>query len=196
MHMEEYAMIGDGRTAALVGRNGSIDWLCWPNFASAACFASLIGSVSNGFWSLAPAEFVKNTARRYQPHTLILETTYDCAEGSVQVIDFMPVDASQSSVVRLVRGLRGIVAMRGELALRFDYGQAVPWVTHTRRGIRAVAGPDLVELQTSVPLTGEHLLTLSTFYVRDGETAEFVLTYGEYGDYAQQDTGKPVSTLR
>ena len=195
MRIEEYAMIGDLHTAALVGRNGSIDWLCWPDFGSAACFASLLGTGNNGFWKLAPANQDHQIERRYLPHTLILETTHKLKDGSsVQVVDFMPVRASHSHVVRIVRGLKGSVAMRGALALRFDYGQMVPWVTRTGRGIRAEDGPDAVELQTDAPLRGEDFTTISEFTITEGETISFVLTYGSYGDYREYSVGDPLDT--
>lgn len=192
MLIEDYALIGDCETAALVGRNGSIDWLCWPNFASAACFASLLGSGENGFWQLAPLDKITETTRQYQPATLILETTHQTRGGAVQVLDFMPPRSTHSHVIRIVKGLRGKVAMRGELALRFSYGEAVPWVTRTATGLRAVAGPDAVELVTTAPLEGDHLRTISDFTVRAGEVVSFVLSYGTYGDYQEHSIGKPI----
>jgi GH15 family glucan-1,4-alpha-glucosidase len=192
--IEDYALIGDLHTAALVSRNGSIDWLCWPNFASAACFAALLGTKENGFWHLGPAEEILNAERRYQPHTLILESIYETEHGSVQVLDFMPHRGSHSHVIRIVNGLKGSVAMRGTLAIRFSYGQAVPWVNRTERGIRAVAGPDAVELQTKAPLQGENFKTISDFTVREGETVSFVLSYGTYGDYSEGSIGYLVDT--
>lgn len=196
MLIEEYALIGDCHTAALVGRNGSIDWLCWPNFASAACFASVLGSKKNGRWQLCPEGKITRTSRRYEPHTMILETTYETRRGGVQVTDFMPMRDTHSHVIRIVKGLRGKVAMRSSLALRFSYGQAVPWVTRTAYGIRAVAGPDAVELQTTAPLKGEDLETVSEFTVRAGETVSFVLTYGQYGNYREHSVGDPVDAQR
>jgi GH15 family glucan-1,4-alpha-glucosidase len=183
--IEDYAMIGDLHTAALVGRNGSIDWLCWPNFGSSACFAALLGTEENGFWRIAPAGKIEKAERRYQPHTLIFETTYSTESGSVQVIDFMPVGGKHSCVVRQVNGLRGEVEMRGTFALRFNYGQAVPWVTRSSRGLRAVAGPDAVELQTSAPCKGQGFTTVSEFTVRENESVAFALVYAHYGDYHQ-----------
>ena len=197
LRIEEYAMIGDLHTAALVGRNGSIDWLCWPDFGSAACFASLLGTGDNGFWKLAPANQDHQIERRYLPHTLILETIHKLKNGSsVQVVDFMPVRASHSHVVRIVRGLKGSVAMRGVLALRFAYGQTVPWVKSTERGIRAEAGPDAVELQTDGPLRGEDFTTVSEFTITEGESISFVLTYGNYGDYRELSVGDPLDTKK
>jgi GH15 family glucan-1,4-alpha-glucosidase len=118
--IEDYALIGDLHTAALVSRNGSIDWLCWPHFASAACFAALLGTEENGFWRLCPADEIIKIERRYQAHTLILETNYETEHGSVQVLDFMPLRGSHSHVIRVVKGLKGTVAMRGTLAIRFS----------------------------------------------------------------------------
>jgi GH15 family glucan-1,4-alpha-glucosidase len=194
--IEEYALIGDLHTAALVSRNGSIDWLCWPHFASAACFAALVGTKENGFWQLCPSATPRKITRRYQPHTLILETTYETPEGSVQILDFMPLRGSHSHVVRIVRGLEGKVAMRGILAIRFSYGQAVPWVQRTERGIRAVAGPDAVELQTEAPMEGKDFTTISDFTVRKGESVSFVLSYGHYGDYREGALGYSIDTKK
>ncbi|QNI38633.1 glycoside hydrolase family 15 protein [Edaphobacter sp. 4G125] len=184
-------MIGDCETAALVGDHGSIDWLCWPNFGSAACFASLLGTEENGFWRLAPSE-PHRSSRRYLPNTLILETTYENTQGVVRILDFMPPHNSHSHLVRIVQGLRGKVPMRGELVLRFSYGSAVPWVTRTDTGIRAVAGPDAVDLHTTAPLKGERLRTMSDFEISAGEEVSFVLTYGTYGDYRENSTGNPI----
>jgi GH15 family glucan-1,4-alpha-glucosidase len=192
--IEEYALIGDLHTAALVSRNGSIDWLCWPHFASAACFAALLGTEDNGFWRLGPSTTPRKITRRYQPHSLILETTYETADGRVQVLDFMPLRGSHSHVVRVVNGLQGQVAMRGTLAIRFSYGQAVPWVQRTERGIRAVAGPDAVELQTDAPLKGKDFTTVSDFSIRKGESVSFVLSYGRYGDYREGALGYSIDT--
>jgi GH15 family glucan-1,4-alpha-glucosidase len=184
--IEDYAMIGDCETAALVSRDGSIDWLCWPNFASTACFAKILGVEDNGFWKLAPDEPIKQTARRYEEHTLVLETTHQTKKGVVQVIDFMPPRGKNSDVVRIVRGLRGKVKMKGELALRFDYGSAIPWVKHIDGGIFAEAGPDSAVLRTTAPLEGKDLRTISQFTVSAGESVSFVLTYGKYGGYSTE----------
>jgi len=196
MKIEDYALIGDCETAALVGRNGSIDWLCWPNFGSAACFAKLLGSSQNGFWRVAPQQKVVRSVRRYEEHTLILETTHETKEGVVKVIDFMPVREKHSHVIRIVKGVRGAVSMRSELALRFCYGEAIHWVTRTKTGIRAVAGPDSVSLETAAPLVGEGLKTVSEFVVRAGQTISFVLTYGTYGDYRERSAHEPVDVNR
>lgn len=176
--IESYAVIGDCETAALVGSDGSIDWLCWPNFASEACFARLLGDEQNGRWILAPAGKVTKTSRKYREHTLILETTFETKDGAVTLIDFMPVRGASSNIVRVVKGLRGKVPMSMELTLRFGYGRCVPWVTQGEDGWKAVAGPDLVVLRTKATLTGKDLSTVSRFTVRAGESMEFVLTYG------------------
>jgi GH15 family glucan-1,4-alpha-glucosidase len=176
--IESYAVIGDCETAALVGLDGSIDWLCWPDFSSAACFARLLGTEYNGRWWLAPATKSEKTRRRYREHTLILETTFEAPDFEVMLIDFMPLRDANPHVVRIVKGIRGTAPMKMELALRFDYGASVPWVTSIEGGIRAIAGPDLVLLRTKAPLIGEDLKTVSEFTVNEGETVEFVMTYG------------------
>ena len=177
--IEDYALIGDCETAALVDRNGSIDWLCWPDFSSEACFASLLGTEDNGYWKIAPCDCEWKTSRRYREHTLILETTFECSQGVVRLVDFMPVRGKFSDVVRFVEGVHGRVDMRMELALRFDYGRAVPWVTRTEDGIRAVAGPNLAVMHASIPVHGEDLKTVADFTVGQGDRVWFTLTYGE-----------------
>ena len=144
-------MIGDTHTAALVGRNGSIDWLCLPRFDSGACFAALLGDETRGRWLLSPTGTFR-TRRRYRADTLVLETEHETETGSVHVTDFMTPRRAQARVVRLVRGTRGVVSMRSELLLRFDYGLAVPWLRQGRRSVTAVAGPDAVEMRTDAPL--------------------------------------------
>jgi GH15 family glucan-1,4-alpha-glucosidase len=176
--IESYAMIGDCETAALVGLDGSIDWLCWPEFSSDACFARILGTEENGRWLLTPAGRIKKTTRKYRDHTLILETTFEGDDFAVLLIDFMPIRGANSDIVRIVKGLRGNAAMKMELLVRFDYGATVPWVTRIADGIRAIAGPDLVVLRTKVPLIGENLTTVSEFTVGEGESVEFVMTYG------------------
>jgi GH15 family glucan-1,4-alpha-glucosidase len=176
--IEDYALIGDMETAALVDRSGSIDWLCWPDFSSAACFAALLGTEENGRWQIAPAEGKFTATRRYTPHTLVLETTFEQDGGAVKLTDFMPPKGTHSDVVRVVQCLHGTVSMRMELVLRFDYGRTVPWVTGIKDGVRAVAGPNLAILHTSVPVHGENLKTVAEFTMRKGERAWFTLTYG------------------
>jgi GH15 family glucan-1,4-alpha-glucosidase len=176
--IEDYALIGDCETAALVSRDGSIDWLCWPDFSSDACFAALLGDRENGYWKIAPTDGTWKTTRRYRHHTLILETTFVHPEGSFRLIDFMPVRQRNSQIVRIVEGIRGKVPVRMELALRFDYGRTLPWVTHLRDGVRAVAGPNLAVLRASIPLRGENLKTVADFTVSRGDRVRFSLAYG------------------
>jgi GH15 family glucan-1,4-alpha-glucosidase len=178
--IEDYALIGDCETAALVGRNGSIDWLCWPRFDSSACFAALLGTAEHGRWTVEPVAASSRVARRYRPDTLILEIDFETPSGAVTLVDFMPLRGEASDLVRLVIGRRGSVAMKTELVIRFDYGTAVPWVTRLAdgSGLCAVAGPDMVVLRTQVPLHGENLKTVGKFTVAAGETAAFVLSYG------------------
>ncbi len=175
--IESYAIIGDCETAALVCLDGSIDWLCWPDFSSDACFARLLGTEDNGRWRIAPAVEVEKTTRKYRDQTLILETTFETPDFAVMLIDFMPIRGLNSNIVRIVKGIRGSAPMKMEMSLRFDYGATVPWVTRAE-GIRAIAGPDLVVLQTTAPLSGEDLTTVSEFTVNEGESVDFVMTYG------------------
>jgi GH15 family glucan-1,4-alpha-glucosidase len=177
--IEDYALIGDCETAALVDNRGSIDWLCWPDFASEACFASLLGSEENGFWRISPCAGEWKSTRAYRAHTLILETTFHHPDGVVRLIDFMPIRERHSDVVRIVEGVEGTVAMRMELKLRFDYGRTVPWVTGIEDGVRAVAGGNLTMLHASVPVHGENLTTVADFKVSKGQRIWFSLTYGE-----------------
>ena len=175
--IEDYAIVGDLHTAALIGTDGSIDWLCLPHFDSPACFAALVDSPEAGRWLLAPASGGTCTTRHYRPETLILETEWQTREGRVRVTDFMPPRDEVVDFVRIVEGLRGSVRMRGELALRFDYGHVVPWVRRDKRGIRAVAGPDAAYLATRAPVRGEDMHTVSDFTVRAGDRIPFVLTW-------------------
>ena len=177
--LEDYAIIGDCETAALVSRRGSIDWLCWPRFDSAACFAALLGNADHGRWAIEAVAAEARYSRRYRGNTLILETTIDTTDGTVTLIDFMPPRGSNSDVVRIVRGDRGNVRLRTELVLRFDYGRTVPWVSHLPDGaLCAIAGPDMVILHTPVPLHGERMRTVGEFEVREGQSVSFVLTHG------------------
>ncbi len=165
--IEDYCMIGDCETAALVSREGSIDWLCWPTFSSGACFAALLGTRDNGFWKISPTGRVRSTHRRYQPHTFVVETTFETKDGEVCLVDFMPPRDRHSHVVRMVRGVRGKVTMRMDLAIRFDYGRTIPWVTSTEHELRAVAGSDMIVLRTEVPLRSEGMTTSSEFSIRE-----------------------------
>jgi GH15 family glucan-1,4-alpha-glucosidase len=175
--IEDYALIGDCHTAALIARDGSIDWLCVPRFDSAACFAALLGHPEHGRWQIAPAAQPTQVRRRYRDGTLILETDFVTETGEVTIIDCMPPRMVHPDILRVVVGRRGEVAMRMELIIRFDYGSIVPWVRHTETGIRAVAGPDLVELHASVPVHGEGLTTVADFTVREGQRESFVLVW-------------------
>ncbi len=177
--IEDYAIIGDCETGALVSRAGSIDWLCWPRFDSAACFAALLGTAENGRWLLAPADAAARSTRRYRGETLILETDYETADGAVQIVDFMPLRRSNADLVRTVTGKRGRVAMRTEIVFRFDYGEIVPWVSRLDdRSLRAIAGPDMIVIRTDVELRGENLTTVGDFTIGEGESVSFVLTWG------------------
>jgi GH15 family glucan-1,4-alpha-glucosidase len=176
--IEDYALLGDLQTAALVGRNGSVDWLCCPRFDSAACFAALLGDEANGRWLLAPAAADATTTRRYVDDTLILETTWETGDGVVRVVDFMPPRGEAPEVVRIVEGVRGRVEMRSELVIRFDYGRIVPWVRRLDGDIRlAIAGPDALCLRTPVEVRGEDMKTVASFTVAEGRRVPFVLTW-------------------
>ena len=155
LRIEDYAMIGDTHTAALVGRNGSIDWLCLPRFDAPACFARLLGSEENGYWRIAPTQEVRQCSRRYRPGTLILETEFTTESGTVRIVDFMPTPNAGDRVelVRLVQGLQGAVSMRMDVAIRFDYGRIVPWVRGRDFGLQAIAGPDAIEIRRRSPCT-------------------------------------------
>jgi len=176
--IEDYALIGDLHTAALVSTGGSIDWLCLPHFDSPACFAALLDTPEAGAWRLAPAAGGRCSRRRYLPDTLVLETEWTSPEGTVRVVDFMPRHGEAPDVVRIVIGVSGAVAMRGDLRLRFDYGRVVPWVRRDEQGITAIAGPDAAYLRTPVETHGAAgPSTRSEFTVRAGDRVPFVLTW-------------------
>jgi GH15 family glucan-1,4-alpha-glucosidase len=175
--IEDYAMIGDMRTAALVGRDGSIDWFCAPRFDSAACFSALLGTVENGCWKIAPRRACE-VRRHYRRGGLVLETRFENQDGIVAMVDFMPLDEVDSSIVRLVIGLEGAVPMETELVIRFDYGVSVPWVMRLdKETLTAVAGPSMLVLRTPVAMHGQNMHTVGRFTVRKGQTIPFVLTY-------------------
>lgn len=177
--IEDYALISNCATAALVGRNGSIDWLCLPRFDSTACFAALLGEPKHGRWLIAPVDSSHRVERRYLNGSLILVTMFESAGGAVEVVDFVGLRHGFSDIVRLVRGLRGRVPLQTEFILRFDYGAVVPWVERLPEGgISAIGGPERVVLRTPVPLRGEDLKTVGEFEVNAGETIPFVMTYG------------------
>ena len=181
--IEDYAMIGDLETAALVSRNGSIDWLCWPTFSSGACFAALLGTAENGFWQISPKDKVRETRRRYRQDTMILDTTFITGDGEVLLTDLMPPRDKHSDVIRIVRGVRGKVKMRLDLVLRFDYGLTVPWVTMGSTELRAIAGANMVVLRSEcvkgkvAQLRGEDLTTSAEFTLGEGDCVCFTLTY-------------------
>src|SRR6185295_1674486 len=178
--IEDYAMIGDCRTAALVGRDGSIDWLCVPRFDSGACFAALLGTKDNGRWRIAPATRKFTVSRRYRGDSLILETIFSTRTGKARVTDFMPPGAPQSSIVRIVECIQGRVKMHTELVIRFDYGAAIPWVTRRdSRTLTAVAGPHLLTFRTPAEVRGENMHSVADFTLKKGEVMPFVLAYGE-----------------
>jgi GH15 family glucan-1,4-alpha-glucosidase len=177
--IEDYALIGDTHTAALVGRDGSIDWLCLPRFDSSACFAALLGDAANGRWQIAPASPVRASSRRYRPDTLILETDFETSDGAVRIVDFMTPREDEPDLVRIVQGLHGSVAMQMELIIRFDYGRTVPWVRTIDGRLNAIAGPDALTLDTQVPTYGRELTTRADFTVHAGESAGFVLMWHE-----------------
>ncbi|WP_316190760.1 glycoside hydrolase family 15 protein [Bradyrhizobium sp. SZCCHNS2096] len=177
--IEDYALIGDCETAALVSRNGSIDWLCWPAFDSDACFAALLGDHNNGRWLIAPKGEVKSCSRRYRGDTLILETRFETDEGVVELIDFMPPRGHASDIVRMVRGVSGTVTMRMDMIIRFGFGVDIPWVRRSedRTALLAICGQDMAVLRTPVETRGENMTTVADFTVKTGETVPFVLTY-------------------
>ena len=175
--IEDYALLGDLQTAALVSRTGSIDWCCFPRFDSGACFAALLGGPQHGRWLLAPVREARRVERRYRGETLILETLHETAEGAVRVIDFMPPRGRAPDIVRIAEGVRGRVPMRSELVVRFDYGRTVPWVWRAGADRLAVAGPDALCLRTPVDVHGEDLTTVAEFVIEPGQRVPFVLTW-------------------
>jgi len=178
LRIEDYALIGNMRTAALVGRNGSIDWLCAPRFDSGACFAALLGTPENGHWSIAPrGDFRVN--RRYRERTLVLETEFLTSTGAAKLVDFMPIAErrNQLDLVRVVTGTRGSVAMDMEVMFRFDYGHIVPWVRRRHYGLSAIAGPDAVALRIPVPFHSRDFRTRAEFTVKEGQSVPFVMTW-------------------
>ncbi len=183
LRIEDYALLGDTHTAALVGTNGSIDWLCLPRFDSGACFAALLGGEKNGFWQIAPAGGHHRVSRRYRGETLVLETDFHTAEGIVRVVDCMPRRSDHASVVRVVEGISGRVPMRMDLVVRFDYGWIVPWVRMVGEHLHGVAGPDFVCLATPVETRGENLRTIAEFSVGPGDEVPFVFSWhSQYSD--------------
>jgi len=177
--IEDYAMIGDLGTAALISRGGSIDWLCWPRLDSDACFCALLGGPEQGRWLIAPRDDNAVITRRYRPNTLILETRFETSDGAATIIDFMPPRGSPSHLVRIIQGERGRVDLHGELIVRFGYGAQVPWVTRVdSRTMRFISGPDMLVLRSSIEMHGEHLKTVGDFSISAGERMAFSLSYG------------------
>ncbi|MGH8746868.1 MAG: glycoside hydrolase family 15 protein, partial [Burkholderiales bacterium] len=178
--IEDYALLGDTNTAALVSRGGSLDWLCAPRFDSPACFAALLGGAEHGRWLIAPAGAPRAVRRRYRDGTLVLETEFETEQGAVRLTDFMscPPGDERVDVLRLVRGLRGTVSMHMELVVRFDYGRIVPWVRREPGGLRAVAGPDSLRLRAPVELENKDFATRARFSISAGESVPFTLTWG------------------
>ena len=173
--IEDYAMLGNCRSAALVARNGSIDWLCLPRFDSAACFAALLGDEKNGRWALAPADPDATCTRSYIDGSLVLESVWTTATGMARVIDFMPFAGEQVGVTRIVEGIEGRVDFESRLTLRFDYGNALPWVTTCDDGtLTAVAGPDMVALRTPAEMEGEGMESVGRFSVGQGDAVPFL----------------------
>lgn len=177
LRIEEYAMVGDCETAALIGRNGSVDWLCFPRFDSPACFAALLGNEDNGRWLLQPQGDIAEVRRRYRDQTLVLDTEFRTASGVAAVVDFMPTRTEAPDLVRIVEGRRGEVRMRMVLTIRFDYGSIVPWVRRTENGLYAIAGPDSLHLQSPVPVHGQNMHSVAEFTVREGDRVPFILTW-------------------
>ena len=193
--LEDYALIGDGESAALVNRNGSIDWLCWPRFDSDACFAALVGDARNGYWRLAPREAPTAISRGYREDTLVLETEFTTGSGRVRVIDFMPMRAGTPTLVRVVEGLRGAVPMQMQLSLRFDYGAVPPWVERCGKRMVARVGPDLAVLHADLPIEGEGHDASAEFEIGEGERLAFVLRWGPSNDEPPDalDTGRALA---
>jgi GH15 family glucan-1,4-alpha-glucosidase len=177
MKIEDYAFLSDTQTGALVSRDGSVDWLCFPRFDSGACFAALLGDRKNGRWKFTPDGEIKATRRRYRGDTLILETEIETADGAVRLIDFMPPRGKNPDIVRIIEGLRGNVRMKMDLIIRFDYGHIIPWVRKEHGGLEAIAGPDALILRTPIETRGEDLTTVAEFTVAQGDRVPFVLTW-------------------
>jgi GH15 family glucan-1,4-alpha-glucosidase len=177
LRIEDYALIGDTQTGALVGRNGSIDWLCLPRFDSGACFAALLGDKQHGRWLLSPTSQVARTERRYREGSMVLETDFVTEEGAVRVVDCMPIRGKEPDIIRRVEGLSGRVPMHMDLIIRFDYGSIVPWVRNVEGSLLAIGGPDALCLQTPVQTRGADLSTLADFTIEEGQRVPFVLSW-------------------
>ena len=175
MKLEDYGFVGDTQTAALIGINGSIDWMCLPRFDSAACFAALLGEEQNGYWRIGPAQPWQKASRAYRKDTLILETEFETEQGAVRLIDCMPPRASCPDVVRVVEGIRGEVPMEMKLVVRFDYGMTIPWVQRHSGQSTMIAGPDALVLRADAKTRGQGLSTVAEFTISEGERKSFVL---------------------
>jgi GH15 family glucan-1,4-alpha-glucosidase len=193
--IEQYALIGDCHTAALVGSDGSIDWLCFPRFDSGACFAALLGGPEHGRWLLAPSDAIKSVKRRYRDGSMILETDFETAQGSVRIIDWMPISDQRWDLLRIVEGLSGEVAMGMDLVVRFDYGSIVPWVRRMDGALLMTAGPDTIELRSSAEVKGEDMRTVSQFSVTAGQRQCFALNYRP-SHFSMLPTLDPVQVLK
>lgn len=196
--IESYALIGDGESAALVGRDGSIDWLCWPRFDDEACLCAILGTEEHGHWLLAPEAAAIETVRRYRGESLILETDIRTGDGVVRITDFMPVRDGSPALVRIIQGLAGTVRINHELRLRFGYGQVPPWCEPREDGMAAVVGPDRVRFRSSVPIRIENARALATFDLREGDRHTFVLSHGTStsGDPAGFETDAALSATQ
>ena len=192
MRLEDYALIGDTQTAALVGRNGSIDWLCVPRFDSPACFAALLSDPSHGRWRLAPSGEVRHVSRRYRGQSLVLETEFTTDGGCVRVVDCMPPRRREPDLVRVVEGVRGDVTMDMELIVRFDYGSIVPWVRQHEGRLLAIGGPDALSLWSPVDTSGIDLTTRASFSVRAGQRFGFLLKWHP----SHQGPDGPIDAIR
>ena len=190
--IEDYGFIGNTVTGALVGRDGSIDWLCLPAFDSGACFAALIGTAENGHWKIAPTGNDFKVTRAYRPQTAILETIFENADGAVTITDFMPLaeDGTRVDLIRIITCTRGSVDLQSRLVLRFDYGGIVPWVQKSDNGLVAISGPDGVALQTHIPVYGKDMATLADFTLTAGKTASFCLSWF----HSNKDVPEPLDT--
>ncbi|HUO24763.1 MAG TPA: glycoside hydrolase family 15 protein [Candidatus Aquilonibacter sp.] len=191
----DYALIGDCETAALVSREGSIDWLCLPRFDSPACFAALIGTPENGRWQLKPKAKAR-AIRRYRPHTLVLDTEFQTSEGKVTLTDFMPLGGAHRRLIRIIHGRSGKVRMTMDLAIRFDYGLTIPWVTRNGADLSAIAGPHRLILRTPVAVRGKDFHTISEFTVKAGETIHFELLYADSFRAARPRSGRIEASLK
>jgi GH15 family glucan-1,4-alpha-glucosidase len=177
MKLEDYGFIGDTHTGALVGINGSIDWLCTPRFDSDACFAALLGTEKNGHWQISPREHVQRSRHAYRGDTLVLETIFETTHGTVRLMDCMPPSDGHRHVVRIVEGMEGRVEMELKLVIRFDCGMTIPWVKRSEEGLTAIGGPNALVLRSDVPTYGEDLSTVARFSVGQGERKSFVLSW-------------------